>query len=50
MAAEFMVSAEEPDEVSVSDCVAAELTVTLPKFSAVALRVNCGVAAVVWGV
>ena len=39
------VTAEVPEEVSVKDCVAEELTLTLPKLSVVALRVNCGFAA-----
>jgi hypothetical protein len=39
--AEFTVTAELPDEVSVSEAVAAEFTVTLPKLRAEALNVNC---------
>jgi hypothetical protein len=43
--AEFTVAAEVPDEVSVTDCVAEEFMVTLPKLSVVALSANFGVAA-----
>ena len=45
--AEFTVTAEVPDDVSVTDFVAEELTATLPKLSAVVLTVNCGFAAAV---
>jgi hypothetical protein len=48
--AEFTVSAEEPDEVIVSDSVAEVLVATLPKLSEDGLADNCGFAAVVWGV
>jgi hypothetical protein len=47
MAAELTVTAELPDEVSVNDSVAEELSATLPKLSDVAPTVNCGVPAVV---
>ncbi len=40
--AEFTVTAEVPDDVSVSEPVAAEFTVTLPKLRAEALSVNFG--------
>lgn len=40
--AEFTVTAEVPDEVSVTEAVAAEFTVTVPKLRAEALNVNCG--------
>ena len=40
--AEFTVTAELPDDVSVSEPVAAEFTVTLPKLRDEALSVNCG--------
>ncbi len=43
---EFTVTADVPDDVTVSDCVAEEFTVTLPKLNEVALNVNCGFAAV----
>jgi hypothetical protein len=39
--AEFTVTAELPDDVSVTEAVAEEFTVTLPKSSAEALSVNC---------
>ena len=48
--AELTVSAEEPDEVIVSDSVAEDLVATLPKLSEEGLADNCGVAAVVCGV
>ena len=38
--AEFTVTADEPDDVSVRDCVADEFTVTLPKLRLVELSVN----------
>jgi hypothetical protein len=38
--AEFTVTGDVPEEVSVTDCVAGELTVTLPKLRAVALSDN----------
>lgn len=44
--AEFTVTADVPVDESVSDCVAEELTVTLPKLNVVALNVNCGFATV----
>lgn len=44
--AEFTVTAVVPVDVSVSDFVAEELTLTLPKPNVVALNVNCGLAAV----
>jgi hypothetical protein len=40
--AEFTVNAEVPDDVSVTEPVAAEFTVTLPKLRDEALRVNFG--------
>jgi hypothetical protein len=40
--AEFTVTAEVPDDVSVTEPVAEEFTVTLPKLRAEALSVNCG--------
>jgi len=45
--AEFTVSAAVPDEVSVTEPVAEEFTVTLPKLRVEALIVNCGLAAAV---
>ena len=45
--AEFTVTGEVPVEVSVSDCVVAVFTVTLPKLSVAALIVNCGLGAAV---
>jgi hypothetical protein len=47
IAAEFTVTGEVPDEVSVSDCVVGEFTVTLPKFSRATLTDNCGLGAAV---
>lgn len=44
--AEFTVTADEPDDVSVKDCVADEFTLTLPKLRLVELSVNCGFDAV----
>ena len=38
--AEFTVTGEVPVEVSVSDCVVAVFTVTLPKLNVAALIVN----------
>ena len=46
MEAEFTVTGDVPEEVSVSDSVAEEFTVTLPKLSVVAPGVNCELAAV----
>jgi hypothetical protein len=40
--AAFTVTAAAPVEVSVTDCVVEEFTVTLPKFSVVELTVSCG--------
>jgi hypothetical protein len=40
--AEFTVTAEAPDDVSVTEPVVAEFTVTLPKLTAEALSVNFG--------
>ena len=45
MAAEFTVSAEVPEDVSVTDSVDAVFTVTLPKARLAALTVSCGFAA-----
>jgi hypothetical protein len=42
IATEFTVTGDVPVDVSVSDCVVAVLTVTLPKFRFAALTVNCG--------
>jgi hypothetical protein len=39
------VTAEVPDEVSATACVADESTATLPKLRAVVLTVNCGFVA-----
>ncbi len=47
MAAEFTVSAEVPEDVSVTDSVEAALTVTLPKGRLAALTVNFGFVAAV---
>ena len=44
--AEFTVTGDVPVDVSVSDCVVAVFTATLPKLSVVALIDNCGFAAV----
>jgi hypothetical protein len=44
--AEFTVTGDEPDDVSVTDSFAEELTVTLPKLKVVAPSVNCGFAVV----
>jgi hypothetical protein len=44
--AEFTVTGDVPEEVSVSDCVADEFTLTLPKLSVVLLGVNCEFATV----
>jgi hypothetical protein len=41
---ELIVTADVPDDVSVSDSVDVEFTATLPKFRLVELSVNCGVA------
>jgi hypothetical protein len=45
--AEFTVTGEVPVDVSVSDCVVAVFTVTLPKLKLAALTVNCGLGAAV---
>ena len=42
--AEFTVTGDVPVDVSVSDCVVAVLTVTLPKLRLAALIVNSGLA------
>ena len=42
IAAEFTVTGEVPVDVSVSDCVVAVFTVTLPKLRLAALTANCG--------
>jgi hypothetical protein len=47
IAAEFIVTGDVPVEVSVSDCVVAVSTVTLPKLRLAALSVNCGLGAAV---
>ena len=47
IAAEFTVTAEVPDDVSVNDCVVAVFTVTLPKLNVAALTANCGLGAAV---
>jgi hypothetical protein len=44
--AEFTVTGDVPVDVSVSDCVVAVFTATLPKLSVVALIDSCGFAAV----
>jgi hypothetical protein len=38
----FTVTGDVPDEVSVTDCVVVEFTVTLPKLSVVEFTVSCG--------
>ena len=45
--AELTVTAELPVEVSVTDCVAGEFTVTLPKLKLAVLTDSCGSAAAV---
>jgi hypothetical protein len=45
MEAEFTVTDDVPEEVSVNDCVAEEFTLTLPKLRVVALSVNFELAA-----
>jgi len=45
--AEFTVTAEVPDDVSVTEPAAEEFTVTLPKLRAEVLSVNCGFGAAV---
>jgi len=45
--AELTVTAEVPVDVSVTDCVVGEFTVTLPKLRLAVLTVNCGFAAAV---
>ena len=45
--AELTVTGEVPVDVSVSDCVVAVFTVTLPKLKLAALTVNCGLGAAV---
>ena len=47
MVAEFTVTGEVPVDVSVSDCVVAVFTVTLPKLRFAELTVNCGISAAV---
>jgi hypothetical protein len=47
IAAELTVTGAVPVEVSVSDCVVAVFTVTLPKLSVPALTASCGLAATV---
>jgi len=47
MVAEFTVTGDVPDDVSVSDCVVAVFTVTLPKLKLAALTANCGLGAAV---
>jgi hypothetical protein len=47
IAAELTVTGEVPVDVSVSDCVVAVFTVTLPKLKLAALTVNCGLGAAV---
>ena len=44
IAAEFTVTGEVPVDVSVSDCVVAVFTITLPKLRLAALIVSCGTA------
>jgi hypothetical protein len=44
IAAEFTVTGDIPVEVSVTDCVVAVFTVTLPKLKLAALIVNSGAA------
>ena len=44
--AEFTVTAEVPDEVRVTELVAAVFRATLPKLSVVALTFSCGLAGV----
>ena len=43
--AEFTVTAEVPVDVSVTDCVVGEFTVTFPKLKLAVVTVNCGFAA-----
>ena len=45
--AELTVTAEVPVEVSVTDCVAGEFTVTLPKLKLIVLTVSSGFGAAV---
>jgi hypothetical protein len=45
--AEFTVTGAVPVDVSVSDCVVAVFTVTLPKLKLAALTANCGLGAAV---
>ena len=45
IATELTVTGEAPVDVNVSDCLVAELTVTLPKLRLPELIVNCGLAA-----
>ena len=47
IAVELTVTGAVPVDVSVSDCVVAVFTVTLPKLKLAALTVNCGLGAVV---
>jgi hypothetical protein len=45
IAAELTVTGAVPVDVSVSDCVVAVFTVTLPKLKVAVLTVNCGLGA-----
>nr|WP_263364870.1 hypothetical protein [Edaphobacter acidisoli] len=47
IAAAFTVTAVVPVDVSVTGCVVADPTVTLPKLRLAVLTVNCGFAAAV---
>jgi hypothetical protein len=47
LAAELTVTGAVPVDVSVSDCVVAVFTVTLPKLKVAALTANCGLGAAV---
>ena len=47
MAAEFTITGDVPDDVSVTDWVVAVFTVMLPKLKLVALTVSCGFGAAV---
>jgi hypothetical protein len=47
VAAEFTVTGDVPVDVSVSDCVVAVFTVTLPKLRLAALTASCGLGDVV---
>ena len=46
--AEFTVTGEVPDDVSVNDCVVVVFIATLPKFSVVGLAVNWGFVVPDW--